>query len=190
MAKKKRTRAKAARSKKKTTGAKPAAAKKRRARKKTRRRSKLRSVSTAEIQREMERRERLLGRLQTKRDALAAQLEDVEAEIATLSGAKRGPGRPRKKAGRGPGRPRKRATRQASTRRKTTRKRPRNKSSLVESLKKTLRRKTMSVTEAVKAVRKAGYKTSSENFRAIVNQTLLGKKGDFKRVARGQYTAK
>ena len=172
MAKKKRTRAKAARSKKKKTGAKPAAVKKRRPRKKTRRRSKLRSVSTAEIQREMERRERSLGRLQTKRDAIAAQLEDVEAEIATLSGAKRGPGRPRKKAG------------------KTTRKRPRNKSSLVESLKKTLRRKTMSVTEAVKAVRKAGYKTSSENFRAIVNQTLLGKKGEFKRVARGQYTAK
>ena len=38
------------------------------------------------------------------------------------------------------------------------------------------------------AVQKAGYQTTSPNFRTIVNQTLLKKK-HFKRVERGQYTS-
>ncbi|MEM9082824.1 MAG: hypothetical protein AAGB34_04445 [Planctomycetota bacterium] len=46
----------------------------------------------------------------------------------------------------------------------------------------------MSVTDAAHAVQQAGYATTSDNFRTIVNQTLLKDKR-FKRVARGQYTA-
>lgn len=49
---------------------------------------------------------------------------------------------------------------------------------------------TMSVSEAVDAVQRAGYKTKSENFRTIVNQALLANKDRFRKVARGQYTAR
>lgn len=60
---------------------------------------------------------------------------------------------------------------------------------LVEALVKLLKGRTMSVTEMTAAVQKAGYKTTSPNFRTIVNQTLI-KSDRFKKVARGQYTAK
>ena len=60
--------------------------------------------------------------------------------------------------------------------------------SLGNALEKLLTRRTMSVTEMSEAVQKAGYRTSSPNFRTIVNQTLIGNKKVFKRVARGQYT--
>jgi hypothetical protein len=39
------------------------------------------------------------------------------------------------------------------------------------------------------AVQKAGYRTSSSHFRTQVN-IALSKSGKFKRVGRGQYTAK
>jgi hypothetical protein len=67
--------------------------------------------------------------------------------------------------------------------------RARNDMNLVESLVKVLTGKTMGVTEVADAVQRAGYKTSSPNFRTIVNQTLI-KSDKFKRVGRGQYTAK
>ena len=69
------------------------------------------------------------------------------------------------------------------------RRRPRNTMNLADALCELLREQTMSVTEIAEAVQKAGYKTSSPNFRTIVNQTLL-KDGRFKRMGRGQYTAK
>lgn len=47
----------------------------------------------------------------------------------------------------------------------------------------------MDVTSIAEQVQKAGYQTSSPNFRTIVNQALISS-GRFKRVARGQYTAK
>ena len=62
--------------------------------------------------------------------------------------------------------------------------------SLVEALTKVLTGKTLSVTEASVAVKKIGYKTKSENFRTIVNQTLIKYPNLYKKVARGQYTAK
>jgi hypothetical protein len=67
--------------------------------------------------------------------------------------------------------------------------RPRNESYLVEALAAVLKGKTMSVTEVTEAVQTAGYKTTSPNFRTIVNQALIAS-GKFKRVRRGQYTAK
>ena len=47
----------------------------------------------------------------------------------------------------------------------------------------------MSVVEAGEAVKKAGYKTNAANFRTMVNIALI-KSGKFKRMERGQYTAK
>ncbi|MFN0131374.1 MAG: hypothetical protein ACKVW3_02390 [Phycisphaerales bacterium] len=70
-----------------------------------------------------------------------------------------------------------------------SRKRPKNDQNLVESLAALLKGKTMSVTEASEEVQRAGYKTSSDNFRTIVNQTLI-KSNLFRKVSRGQYTAK
>ena len=60
---------------------------------------------------------------------------------------------------------------------------------LVEALQKTLKGKTMGVTEVTEAVQKNGYKTSAANFRTIVNQTLIKHPKTFKKIARGQYSA-
>ena len=49
---------------------------------------------------------------------------------------------------------------------------------------------TMGVSEVAQAVQKAGYKTRSENFRTMVNITLLKRKDLFKKKGRGKYTAK
>ena len=50
--------------------------------------------------------------------------------------------------------------------------------------------RTLSVSELAEAVQSAGYKTSSANFRTIVNQALLANPKAFKKIARGQYTAR
>ena len=68
--------------------------------------------------------------------------------------------------------------------------RPRIKTNLADALRKLLTNRTMSVSDAAAAVRKAGYKTKSTNFRLIVNQALLANHKLFKRVARCQYTAR
>jgi len=47
----------------------------------------------------------------------------------------------------------------------------------------------MRVTEIEKAVRKAGYRTESKNFRLLVNQALL--RGEqFRKVGHGRYALK
>lgn len=122
-------------------------------------------LTLVELQRELKKRERLVGRhlskLETKREKLAGQLAELDAEIARIGGSVRSGGR----------------------------RRPRNDSNLAEALAKVLKNATMSVTDVAEAVQKAGYVTTSPNFRTIVNQTLL-KDDRFKRVGRGQYTAK
>ena len=69
------------------------------------------------------------------------------------------------------------------------RKRPRNEMNLEDSLIELLRDQTLSVTQISEDVQKAGYKTTSPNFRTIVNQTLINSPA-FKRVSRGKYTVK
>ncbi len=150
------------------------------------RKSNLAKTSTAALEKELARRERLLGGLLDKRDRLLGQIDALDAEISNYESAgeltaKRG--RPSKAA-------RSRSSLAIAGGRATSgRKRPRNKSNLVEALAKTLKSKTMSVTDVSVAVQKNGYKTTSPNFRTIVNQTLLGNKKTFKKVSRGQYTA-
>ncbi len=73
--------------------------------------------------------------------------------------------------------------------RRRGRRRARNGSSLADVLAGVLKGKTMSVTDAMDAVMKAGYRTNSHHFRTQVNIALLNK-DRFKRVARGQYTAR
>ena len=148
----------------------------------------LAKATTAAIEQELERRERFLGELSDERNSLIDQLEAVEAEIAAYEAGKKVKakrGRPRKNAAQRIGGTKKKAARRNGTKRK----RPRNETNLVEALAKTLKNKTMSVMETAAAVQKAGYKTTSPNFRTIVNQTLLGYKKVFKKISRGQYTA-
>ncbi len=144
----------------------------------------LKALSTSALQAELHRRRGALDRLERKRNSLAATLARLDAEIERIAGvptAARGMtvvhsgGR---RAARG------------VTKAGAPRKRPKNDSNLVEALKALLTGKTMSVTQASAEVQKAGYKTSSANFRTIVNQTLIREKNTFKKVSRGQYTSK
>lgn len=130
-------------------------------------RTTLSALSVADLEREIAKRKRRLGRylsrLQVKRATLVRRLSALDAEIARHGGAVRG--------GRG------------------GRVRPRNEMNLADSLAMVLKNATMSVTKVTEEVQRAGYRTTSPNFRTIVNQTLI-KDPRFKRVSRGKYTAK
>lgn len=125
------------------------------------------NLSFDELRHEMQRRERDLKRLLSKRDRLQDQVREIESEIQALGGA----GAFGVTAG---GQPRRR---------------PQNASSLSDALLKLLKNTTMSVTQAADEVQRAGYQTTSSSFRTIVNQTLI-KDPRFKKVSRGQYTSK
>src|ERR1043165_3713285 len=125
-------------------------------------------VSYADLQAELRRRERSVGTLERKRDKIAAKLREREARIALLGGAAGGGTAKRRGGGRG---------------------RARNEMTLTETLGQILKNKTMSVTDAAAAVQDAGYRTNSSNFRTQVNIALI-KSGQFKRMGRGEYTAK
>lgn len=70
--------------------------------------------------------------------------------------------------------------------------RPRNEKSLVATLEEVLEKtpKGLSVGDIVSAVQNAGYKSSSPNFRGIINQTLIKEKKKFYAVERGVYAMK
>lgn len=154
----------------------------------------LANIPTSKLRDELERRSEQLGQLEQRRDELAAQLNEIDTELEAIgarpsggAAPKRGPGRPPgRPRGRPPGRPRGRPP----GRPKGSRRRYSNKASLVDALAKTLQSKTMSVSDAADQVQKEGYKTTSPNFRTIVNQALLSNPKVFKKVSRGQYTAK
>lgn len=120
------------------------------------------------LQAELRRREALVGRLHRQHQRLMDRAARVEEQIRSL-GASVGGG-PARSGG--------------------TRSRPRNEMNLVAALEKVLSGATMSVTDAAEAVQRAGYQTTSPNFRTIVNQTLIKNSALFKKVSRGQYTVK
>lgn len=134
----------------------------------------LASLSSRELEAELRRRERGIEALRRRHERLLETLAELEEQIRSEGGEIGAVSR----AGRG--------GRQA---RAGGRRRPRNESNLIDALAAVLKGATMSVTEVAQAVQRAGYKTTSENFRTIVNQALI-KSDKFKKVARGQYTAK
>ena len=121
------------------------------------------SMSTAELQAELQRRERNVRRLERRRERLIEDLAEVEQALAA-EGALSATG--------------------------GIRRRPRNEMNLVDSLATVLKGKEMSVTEVTQAVQQAGYMTTAANFRTIVNQALIRENKRFKKVSRGRYTAK
>jgi uncharacterized protein (UPF0335 family) len=126
----------------------------------------LTSVDTATLAAELRRRQGAVGRLERRRERLLEQLQGVEAELREAGADVAAVG------GLAPGR-----------------KRHQNEAKLEDALRELLTGQVMTVTDAAQAVQDAGYRTTSPNFRTIVNQTLI-RGGRFKRVARGQYTAK
>ncbi len=125
--------------------------------------TKLGAVSMEDLQAEMARRSKVVNRLERKRVKLHEELAAVESELASFGALSASGG---------------------------IRRRPRNEMNLVETLQKVLSNKTMSVTDAAQAARDAGYMTTAANFRTIDNQALIRETKTFKKVSRGQYTAK
>jgi hypothetical protein len=128
--------------------------------------------------------------MQARCDDLATQIATVDDEIAelgSLDGAGTG-GRTRGR--RGPGRPKGSRNKPTAHRRDKGRGRGGNEKSLPALLHGLLQGKTMSVPEMADAAKKAGYKSKSKDFRNVVGLALFGNKKLFKRVSRGQYTAK
>ena len=125
--------------------------------------SALGAVSMEELQAEMARRSKAVGRLERRRNRLIAEIGEIDKELASFGALSASGG---------------------------VRRRPRNDLNLVDTLAKVLKNKTMSVTDAAQAARDAGYMTTAANFRTIVNQALIREKKVFKKVSRGQYTAK
>ncbi|MCI0675916.1 MAG: hypothetical protein L0Y42_09110 [Phycisphaerales bacterium] len=154
-----------------------------RARKKSGRRGRptlLSSVSIVELKRELDRRQGRLIELKQQHEALTTELRELE-EVFGIS-AEAANGRWGKRTWRGRARVARGSGRRAG--------RGRNANSLVSTLQSTLAGSTMSVSDAAEKVRKDGYHTKSANFRTIVNQALLSHPDVFKKVARGQYTAR
>lgn len=124
------------------------------------------------LEAELRRREARVGGLVKQHAKLVAAARKLEAKIRQLGGDSIASPLGGKKRGAKPGV-----------------KRPRNERNLVESLAALLKGRSMNVTKITDEVQKAGYNTTSPNFRTIVNQTLINS-NRFKKVSRGVYTAK
>jgi hypothetical protein len=121
------------------------------------------NMSMAEIQAELNRRERGVRKLERRREKLLGELAEIDGQLAAVGALSASGG---------------------------VRRRPRNEMNLVDSLAAVLDGKTMSVTEVTGEVQKAGYLTTAANFRTIVNQALIRENKVFKKISRGQYTAR
>ena len=125
----------------------------------------------AKLQSMLEQQQAKKRELLRERSKLQSQIEKVDRQIAELNGVSSG---------------------NASGGSSGTGSRPRNEKSLVTVLEEVLSKsaKGMGVGDIVEAVQGAGYKSSSPNFRGIINQTLLKEKKRFQSVGRGTYAMK
>jgi hypothetical protein len=137
----------------------------------------LRSVSTSELRRELERREKGSRRLLTRRIALARTLASLDAELAGLGLLRTATALGRSLA------PARAAKAPASAKRR----RARNETSLPEVIAKVVRLgATVTPAEVSARVKASGYRSSAAHFGMMVSNALA-KDARFKRVARGQY---
>ncbi len=143
----------------------------------------LKSVSTAELRRELARREKGARKLSARRAVLARKLAALDAELSDLGQV---PGRRRGRPPGGGKRPGK-GRRGKGRRGRTGRKRARNAVSLPDVLAKVVKMgATVSPAAVAGKVRKAGYKSTAAHFGMMVSNAL-SKDSRFKRVSRGQY---
>ena len=130
-------------------------------------------IPVSVLEKELTRRERAIHRLQRRYRTLVDRAGRIEAQIVAEGGSIHSNGVARRgRPGAIPGR-----------------RRARNEMNLVQALARVLKGKEMGVTEVSHAVQRAGYRTTSPNFRTIVNQALINSTL-FRRVSRGKYTAK
>lgn len=122
-------------------------------------------LSVAQLQALMAQKKSKLAALGRERKQLLSKLAKLDARIAALSGQKGAEG-------------------------VTPGGRVRNSKSLPELLVEVLSgSKPMKVGDILEAILKKGYRSSSSNFRSLINQTLI-KDERFTAVARGTYTLK
>ena len=147
-------------------------------------RATLEELTITELNQEIERRRENAVELAEERAELMGRVAEIDEYLAEL-GVSVSTGRPR-------GRPRKGGgpARSHAAGANRSRKRHKNETNLVDALRDVLKGTTMGVSEVAQAVQDAGYKTTSPNFRTIVNQTLIKHPDVFAKKGRGQYTAK
>ena len=124
----------------------------------------------AQLERILHDRRSALNRLERQRSELQRKLQGVERHIIRVQGSLRGGLRGRRGGGI----------------------RARNDQSLVEAIEGVMRGsgKPMRVGDIVEAVQATGYRSNSDNFRGIVNQTLIKERKRFGQVERGPYQLK
>ena len=133
-------------------------------------RSKLSTMSIADLRQEIERRRKLLPKLIAQRDALSQEITELQS-LATPEA-------------------RKAAKPEAAPKKTRRRHRAKNKVGLAEVMATVLKGKAkVTIGEAMEGVLAAGYKSKSRDFRGVVNNMLL-KDNRFKNVARGVFTLK
>lgn len=122
--------------------------------------SSLSSLPASALHAELRRRQTGVTRIQRKRAKLMEQVAALDAQLRALGESPAGGGRGKRFS---------------------------NEMNLADALAAALKGKTMSVPDAAAAVQKAGYRTTSANFKLMVN-LQLAKDKRFKRVGRGRYT--
>jgi len=148
-----------------------------------------RTRTITELKKELKIKQRRLSKLRLQRRKLAAGLVAIDKHIDSLAGETANRGRKPKRARRKKARKVARRKKVAGKTRKA--KRPRKRATgtplmtyLVKVLGQT--KKGLRIKDIASAVAKAGYKSRSKDFYAIVATALRDKK--FKRVSRGVYT--
>lgn len=127
---------------------------------------KLNSISTAELNAELVRREKQRGKLEKRLAVLMKEVGEIEAQLGGI---------PKTRGRRGPAKG------------STGRRRAKNDISLADALAQAMEvRAVVSPAEAADYVKKNGYKTTSSNFNMMVSNALA-KDPRFKRLSRGQY---
>jgi hypothetical protein len=132
----------------------------------------LESLSIEELQRELDRRQGELKRLVSRRDRLARQLAELDAQIRTLGGDG-GTAREGRRLPSGSPRPK--------------RSRSKNEITLSDAIAMAVEvRATVTPTEVAQLVQANGYQSTSKNF-AMMVANALAKDKRFRRLSRGQY---
>ena len=126
------------------------------------------NFNIAQLERILDERRSDLSKLERQRSELQRKLEGLDRQIVKLNGGIRGM---RGRMGGG---------------------RARNERSLIETIEEVMRSngKAMRVGDIVDAVSATGYRSSSANFRGIVNQTLIKERKRFNQADRGLYELK
>jgi hypothetical protein len=128
------------------------------------------SLTIASLKQMLDAREGELAKLEKQRAKVAKELASLDRSIERVGGSVGGRGKGR---GRGANR-------------------ARNEQSLVEALTSVLEDagKPLGVGQIMAAVQATGYHSSSDNFRGIINQTLIKERKLFSAVSRGVYQLK